>query len=89
MDDDRVLRPSRAKLADDRLGQPSAAIRERIEKAREVQRQRFAARVGSMSGDVPLLYNAEMPALSAQAQVWARRKCASFAAWRMLERACR
>ncbi len=30
------------KLTDDRLGEPSAAIRSRVERAREVQRQRFA-----------------------------------------------
>ncbi len=30
------------KLTDDRLGEPSAAIRERVEAARERQRQRFA-----------------------------------------------
>ena len=87
MEYDHVLRPPRGKLADDRLGEPSAAIRDRIEKAREVQRQRFAGRVGGMRGDVPLLYNGEMPALSAQARVWDRRKCASPAGWMMLARA--
>ncbi len=40
------------KLASDRLGEPSAAIRERVEKGREVQRQRFAG--------TPLSCNADM-----------------------------
>jgi len=40
------------KLTDDRRGEPSAAIRERVERAREVQRHRFA--------DTPLTCNAEM-----------------------------
>jgi magnesium chelatase family protein len=29
------------KLSDDRLGEPSAVVRQRVEKAREIQRQRF------------------------------------------------
>jgi len=37
-----VPRVDYAKLTDDRRGEPSAAIRERVERAREVQRQRFA-----------------------------------------------
>lgn len=31
------------KLTDDRLGEPSAAVRERVERARAIQRERFAA----------------------------------------------
>jgi len=52
------------KLTDDRLGEPSASIRARIERARETQRQRFAGAVGGANGKVPLLCNAEMPALA-------------------------
>jgi magnesium chelatase family protein len=40
------------KLSSERLGEPSAKIRERVEKAREKQRQRFAGR--------KLLSNADM-----------------------------
>jgi magnesium chelatase family protein len=40
------------KLTDDRLGEPSGAIRERVERAREIQRRRFA--------DMPLTCNADM-----------------------------
>ena len=40
------------KLSDDRLGEPSAAIRQRVEAAREIQRQRFA--------DTALTCNADM-----------------------------
>jgi len=47
-----VPRVEYEKLADDRLGEPSARIRERVEKAREVQRQRFA--------NTPLQCNADM-----------------------------
>lgn len=38
-----VPRVDYQKLSDDRLGEPSSAIRERVEAARERQRQRFAA----------------------------------------------
>jgi magnesium chelatase family protein len=48
------------KLSDDRLGEPSADIRARVEKAREAQRQRFAGRLGGAEGNVPLLCNADM-----------------------------
>jgi magnesium chelatase family protein len=48
------------KLADDRLGEPSAAIRERVESARERQRQRFAGAMGGTSGKLTLLCNADM-----------------------------
>jgi magnesium chelatase family protein len=40
------------KLTDDRLGEPSEAIRQRVERARETQRQRFT--------DAPLGCNADM-----------------------------
>jgi len=69
------------KLADDRLGEPSADIRGRIEGAREVQKARFEGLLGGPSGNVNLLVNAEMPALAAQAQVWGRPRCASTASW--------
>ena len=36
-----VPRVEYEKLSDDRLGEPSAAIRDRVETARERQRQRF------------------------------------------------
>ena len=76
------------KLTDERLGEESANIRARIEKAREIQRQRFAGRMGGANGNVPLLCNAEMPALLAQAQVWARRRCANIARWMVPARGC-
>ncbi|MBU0496128.1 MAG: ATP-binding protein [Chloroflexi bacterium] len=47
-----VPRVDYEKLADDRLGEPSAAIRERVERARAVQRARFA--------DTPFTTNADM-----------------------------
>ena len=47
-----VPRVEYEKLADERMGEPSACVRERVEAARERQRQRFA---GS-----PLLANADM-----------------------------
>jgi magnesium chelatase family protein len=43
------------KLSDERLGEPSAALRERVVAARERQRQRFAG-----NGDI--LANADAPA---------------------------
>jgi magnesium chelatase family protein len=47
-----VPRVEYEKLTDDRLGEPSASIRARVERAREVQRQRFA--------DTSLSCNADM-----------------------------
>ena len=47
-----VPRVDYEKLTDDRRGEPSAAVRDRVERAREVQRRRFA--------DTPLTCNAEM-----------------------------
>ncbi len=40
------------KLTSDRLGEPSAAIRERVEKGREVQRRRFAGTALSCNADM-------------------------------------
>lgn len=47
-----VPRVDYAKLTDDRRGEPSASIRERVERAREMQRRRFAG--------TPLTCNADM-----------------------------
>ena len=47
-----VPRVEYEKLTDDRLGEKSEDIRARMEKARQVQRQRFA--------DTPLICNADM-----------------------------
>lgn len=47
-----VPRVDYEKLTDDRRGEPSAAVRDRVERAREVQRRRFA--------DTPLTCKAEM-----------------------------
>jgi magnesium chelatase family protein len=55
-----VPRVDYEKLTDERLGEPSADIRARIEKARELQRQRFEGAVGGANGKVPLLCNADM-----------------------------
>jgi magnesium chelatase family protein len=84
------------KLADDRLGEPSAAIRERVEDAREGQRERFAGVMGDTSGRLTLLCNADTSALAlsrrqdeaAQMQVWAPPRCASIARRALLARAC-
>jgi len=48
------------KLTDDRLGEPSADIRGRIEGARQVQKGRFEGLRGGPSGIVNLLVNADM-----------------------------
>ena len=48
------------KLADDRLGEPSADIRARIEMARETQRERFAAAGSGVDAGASLLCNADM-----------------------------
>jgi len=55
-----VPRVEYEKLTDDRLGEPSVNIRARIEKAREIQRQRFAGVMGGSKGNLPLLCNADM-----------------------------
>jgi magnesium chelatase family protein len=44
-----VPRVEYEKLSDDRLGEPSAAIRERVEAARERQRRRFEGSGGMLS----------------------------------------
>jgi hypothetical protein len=100
----RRLRPRRGgangKLTDDRLGEPSTDVRTRLEKAREMQQERFAIAAGGSNGKLTLLCNAEMPAPPAQAvsplrargpngaQVWARPRCANTAPWIILARAC-
>ncbi len=53
-----VPRVEYEKLSDDRLGEPSAAIRERVEAARERQRARFADL--ETHGNVSLQCNADM-----------------------------
>ncbi|MBM4432158.1 MAG: YifB family Mg chelatase-like AAA ATPase [Chloroflexi bacterium] len=55
-----VPRVEYEKLTDDRLGEPSASVRARVEKAREVQRERFAGAHGGASGKMALLCNADM-----------------------------
>ena len=68
------MQSTNGKLSGDRLGESSADIRARIEKAREAQRQRFAGAVGgrpqvpkghaehmqSTDGNVSLLCNGDM-----------------------------
>ena len=49
-----------AKLADDRLGEPSADIRGRVKKALQLQRQRISGTAGGTSGKLILLCNADM-----------------------------
>jgi hypothetical protein len=85
---DRVLSYARGKLADDRLGEPSAAIRQRVESAWQRQRERFACAMGGTSGKLTLLCNADTSALAAQMQVWALPRCASTARWTLPARAC-
>ena len=73
------------KLSDRRLGEPSSAIQERVERAREVQRRRFAERVlqnpektGQVRGAAIALY------LSPATRTWAPQKCACSAVWMTL-----
>jgi magnesium chelatase family protein len=47
-------------LTEECLGKPSPNIRARIEKAQEIQQQRFAGSMGGANGNVPLLCNADM-----------------------------
>jgi magnesium chelatase family protein len=75
-----VPRVEYEKLSDNRVGEPSAAIRSRVEAARERQRYRFSG--------TNLLTNADTPALAAQVQVWGRRRCGSTALWMMRGGAC-
>ena len=74
-----VLRVEYEKLTDYRLGEPSADVCTRVVKAREAQRNRFAGSRDGTVGNVPLLCNAEMPALQVQARVWAQPRCGSTA----------
>jgi predicted ATPase with chaperone activity len=46
VDYDRVLSKAKGKLTDERFGEPSSDIRARVEKARQLQRQRSAGRMG-------------------------------------------
>jgi len=55
-----VPRVEYEKLTDERLGERSASIRARIERARETQTRRFAGARGGASGTLPLLCNADM-----------------------------
>ncbi len=59
------------KLAGDRLGEPSLAVSERIERALELPEARFAGRAGGPSGTCRCCAT----------PTWARRKCASIAGW--------
>jgi len=75
-----VPRVEYEKLSDDRLGEPSAAIRGRVAAARERQLRRFKG--------TSLTCNADTPALAAQVQVWARRRCGISARSIRRARAC-
>ena len=55
----QVPRVQYDKLADDRVGEPSAHVRARVEAARDAQRQRFAGQRGGTTGRA-LLTNADM-----------------------------
>jgi magnesium chelatase family protein len=72
------------KLTDDRLGEPSAVVRQRVEAAREIQRRRFAGTTLVCNSDMGpaeirqfcqvdetgrSLLKATTPALAAQVQV--------------------
>jgi magnesium chelatase family protein len=48
------------KLTDERLGEPSANVRARVEGARKIQQARFAGVKGGSRGDQPLMSNADM-----------------------------
>jgi len=75
-----VPRVEYEKLSDDRLGEPSAAIRGRVAAARERQLRRFEG--------TSLTCNADTPALAAQVQVWGRRRCGISARSIRRARAC-
>jgi hypothetical protein len=68
-----VPRVDYEKLASDRAGESSEAVRQRVLSAREKQLARLDG-----SG---LTCNADTPALAAQVQVWARRTSANTASW--------
>src|SRR5512142_1114217 len=55
-----VPRVDYQKLSDDRLGEPSSAIRARVEAARERQRQRFAGSQKAKSEMMSVVCNADM-----------------------------
>ena len=57
-----VPRVEYEKLSDDRLGEPSEVIRQRVERARERQRTRFSGSTNQRSGAAidGVLYNADM-----------------------------
>ena len=63
------------KLTDDRLGEPSAVVRARVEAAREIQRRRFEG--------TTLACNADRHSLPLG---WARPRFASSAGWTKGER---
>jgi len=54
------MQSTNGKLSDDRLGEPSADIRGRVEQARDLQRQHFAGVAGGSDGKLTLLCNADM-----------------------------
>ena len=68
------------KLSDSRLGEPSSAICERVERARERQRQRFAAPPPVAQPDSPSPEERRRPALTCNADMGpteVRRHCAT------------
>lgn len=70
----RALRAS-DKLSDERLGEPSASIRARVEQARAAQRTRFA--------------ETGLTCVRPQvASTWSRRRCGRFAPWTRRVRPC-
>ena len=62
------------KLSGDRLGEPSAAIRKRVEAARKRQRARFAGSRGMLANARRLLSN-RWPGRRARALAGGRRPC--------------
>ena len=71
------------KLSDDRLGEPSAAIRGRVAAAWDSLRSQLRRLEGTN-----LTCNADTPALAAQVQVWGRRRCGISARSIRRARAC-
>jgi magnesium chelatase family protein len=55
-----MLRVEYEKFSDERLGEPSAAVRERVEKARDRQRVRFEALRRQESSQSGITSNADM-----------------------------
>ncbi len=62
-----VPRVEYEKLADNRLGEPSARIRERVEQARVIQRQRFGNRTVSPNQELPGESETGQPTTSSKA----------------------